>query len=135
MADSQHNDIYVCSGAPTLKVEAKAVRIGADILVYIWGGSHPHIGAVAAAQPRPSLKDASRSSSTSSVLTFLGHKEDEVVKQVSEHLSGALETHVVVTAGIHWDNLGQSDIKSIGARIDDVTRQLAHELGKQENGS
>ena len=29
--------------------------IGPDLLVAIWGGEKPHIGAVAAAQPRPRL--------------------------------------------------------------------------------
>ena len=40
---------------PTYRVEAEAVRIGKDVLVYIWGGERPHIGSIAAAQPRPSL--------------------------------------------------------------------------------
>jgi hypothetical protein len=109
-------------------VEARAVVIGADVLVYIWGGERPHIGAVAAAQPRPSLADPSNISATASVLTYPGHKEDEVVKRVAEALSAACNTNVVVTAGIHWDELGPSDIDIIRARITEITEKLIAEL-------
>lgn len=128
-------DIYIRTEEAGLVVEARAVLIGADILVYIWGGDRPHIGAVAAAQPRPSLADENRRSATSSVLTYLGHKEDEVVKLVSEQLSAVLDTHVVVTAGIHWDGLDQNEIRAIGTGIEEIIRQLTAKLKKQERES
>ena len=129
------SEIYVRTEQTSLVVEARAVQIGADILVYIWGGDRPHIGAVAAAQPRPSLADENRRSATCSVLTYLGHKEDEVVKLVAEHLSAVLDTHVVVTAGIHWDGLDQNQIRAIGTGIEDIMRQLTLILKKQERVS
>lgn len=128
MTADSGSDIYVRTQEANLLVEARAVQIGADILVYIWGGDRPHIGAVAAAQPRPSLANENRRSATCSVLTYLGHKEDEVVKLVSEHLSAALDTHVVVTAGIHRDGLDQDEIKAIGAGIEEIIRQLTAKL-------
>ena len=130
----QISEIHVRTAETSWIVEAKAVRIGTDILVYIWGGERPHIGAVAAAQPRPSLADPDRRSATCSVLTFPGHKEDEVVKSVSERLSAALDTHVVVTAGIHWDHLGAGEIGIIGVRIEEITRQLTAKLQLKEPG-
>ena len=93
-----------------------------------WGGERPHIGAVAAAQPRPSLRDPTRTSATASVLTFLGHKEDGVVKMASERLAAALGTHVVVTAGIHWDGLSTENIATIKARCTEVVDRLLEEL-------
>ncbi|MGD8524504.1 MAG: hypothetical protein PVF56_25390, partial [Desulfobacterales bacterium] len=54
--------------------------IGPDLLVAIWGGEKPHIGAVAMAQPRPSLKDPEVTSSTASVFSYVGHKEDDLAK-------------------------------------------------------
>src|SRR5664279_5784419 len=86
-------------------VEAEATLIGGDVLVAIWGGGRPHIGAVAAASSRSSLADPAKTSATSSVLTYPGHKEDIVVKMAAEALSAALGTNVVVTAGLHWDDL------------------------------
>lgn len=122
----------VRTAAPTLVVDAEAVRIGADLLVYIWGGNVPHIGAVAAAQPRPSLADSQQNSATASVLTYLGHKEDEVVKYVSEKLSGALNTKVVVTAGIHWDDLTTPAIDTIIERCREITETLIVQMQSNE---
>ncbi len=94
-------------------LEACVRFIGGDLLAAIWGGERPHIGAVAVAQPRPSLKDPEAISSSASVFCFLGHKEDELAKAASEVLAAALNTSVVVTAGIHWDNIEPEGIKKI----------------------
>lgn len=123
----------VQTAARTLVVNAEAVEIGPDVLVYIWGGERPHIGAVAAAQPRPSLAKPAQTSATASVLAYLGHKEDEVVKRVSEALAAALKRNVVVTAGLHWDNLAPSDIATVGQRITEITGKLIQLLGKAES--
>ena len=91
-----------------------SVRLsGADVLVAIWGGEKPHIGAVAVAQPRPSLKDPETTSSSASVICLVGHKEDELVKAAAEILAATLKTQVVVTGGIHWDNLAPAAIQRI----------------------
>jgi hypothetical protein len=92
---------------------ANVRRIGRDLLVAIWGGEKPHIGAVAVAQSRPSLKDPDVTSATTSVICYVGHKEDDLVKASAEILAAVLNTRVVVTAGIHWDNLDQKGIDTI----------------------
>lgn len=94
-------------------ISAGVRLIGQDVLVAIWGGEKPHIGAVAMAQPRPSLKDPDVTSSTASVFAYVGHKEDELAKATAEILAAALNTRVVVTAGIHWDNLPKKGIRQI----------------------
>jgi hypothetical protein len=94
-------------------LSASVRLIGEDVLVAIWGGEKPHIGAVAVAQPRPSLRDAAVTSSSASVICLVGHKEDELAKAAAEILAAALETQVVVTAGIHWDNLAPEAIQRI----------------------
>tara|TARA_B100000315_G_scaffold251831_1_gene287345 strand:+ start:90 stop:506 length:417 start_codon:yes stop_codon:yes gene_type:complete len=109
---------------------AEAVKIGNDYLVYLWGGEAPHIGAVAAAQPRPSLVDPAQTSASSSVLTYVGHKEDIVAKQVAEDLSSALDENVVVTAGIHWDNIEKAGIEKVVSGCQEVTEALIEVLGK-----
>lgn len=94
-------------------LSAQVRLIGADILVAIWGGERPHIGAVAAAQSSPSLKDPKVMSTTASVLCYSGHKEDELAKSAAKKLAAALDTKVVVTAGIHWDNLSAGGIQKV----------------------
>lgn len=105
--------ISVRTAEPDFVVEAEIVRIGPDILVYVWGGERPHIGAVAAAQPRPSLADASRTSATASVLSYVGHKEDGVAKEMAEAISSRFNTNAVVTVGIHWDDLPVEGVQII----------------------
>jgi hypothetical protein len=94
-------------------LEAHIRSVGEDLLVAISGGEKPHIGAVAAAQPRPSLKDPTVMSATASVICYVGHKEDELAKQAAEKLAASFNTRVVVTAGIHWDNLSEEGIGKV----------------------
>jgi gallate decarboxylase subunit D len=108
----------------SLRVIAEALFIGDDLLVSIWGGTHPHIGAVALAVSRPSLEDPRVTSATSSVLTRIGHKEDEIVKKVSEDLSAALKTTVVVAAGIHWEGLSEDGIETVRSVCGALVRDL-----------
>jgi gallate decarboxylase subunit D len=106
------------------RLQALVILIGDDLLVSIWGGTHPHIGAVSLALPRPSLKDKKKTSATSSVLTVLGHKEDQTVKAVSEILSAVFKKNTVVTAGIHWDNLKAEEINVIVRLTDKLTQRI-----------
>ncbi len=106
------------------KLEALVKTLGQDFLVAVWGGTHPHIGAVALAVPRPSLRDRKKTSATSSVLTLMGHKEDVTAKTVSEALAAAFKKNVVVTVGIHWDNLKAEEI----GRVVKLTERLANKI-------
>lgn len=106
------------------QIHAEALVIGEDLVISIWGGSRPHVGAVALAIPRPSLKDPAVIGSTSSVLTRLGHKEDDIVKRVSERVSAALNRVVVVSAGIHWDDISQEEIGTIQSVCETLTNRL-----------
>jgi hypothetical protein len=44
---------------------------------------------------------------------MVGHKEDELAKATAEILAATLKTQVVVTAGIHWDNLAPEGIQHV----------------------
>ena len=106
-------DFVIKTNEGAYDLEAQVRLIGNDLLVAIWGGEKPHIGAVSVAQSRPSLKDPDATSATASVFCFVGHKEDELAKAASEILAAALNTHVVVTAGIHWDNITKEGIQKV----------------------
>ena len=112
------------------KIRANAILVGEDLIVTIWGGTRPHIGAVAMAVPRPSLRDPDVTSSTSSVLTRMGHKEDEIVKRVSERLSSELGMVVVVSAGIHWDDITDGGIEIIRSACDGLTFKLIQRISR-----
>jgi hypothetical protein len=109
------------------KIQGLLQIIGDDILLSIWGGTRSHIGSIALAQPRPSLRDPKKWSATSSNLTLLGHKEDIIVKRISEKLASKLRRNVVVTAGLHWDNLTLKEIK----QIENISLKISDEVLKR----
>ena len=109
----ESREFTVSTAEDEYNLSASVRLIGTDVLVAIWGGERPHIGAVAVGQPRPSLKDPELTSASASVICVVGHKEDELVKATAEILAATLETQVVVTAGIHWDNLSPEAIEQI----------------------
>jgi len=113
-------------------LEAFVKQIGEDLLVAIWGGEKPHIGAVAVAQPRPSLKDESVVSATASVFCYLGHKDDIIAKEAAEKLSATLNTNVTVTAGVHWDDIDEAGIKAIIANSQRLVNMIIEKIAAQE---
>jgi hypothetical protein len=109
------------------KLHAHTQKMGQDLLVSIWGGTRPHIGAVGMAIPRPSLRNQKKWSATSSNFTFTGHKEDTIVKKISEKLATELRRNVVVVAGIHWDGVTAKEIET----IEDLTQKLSDQILKE----
>jgi gallate decarboxylase subunit D len=103
---------------------ASVMKVGQDVVVVIFGGERPHIGAVALADPRQSLKDPEKISATASVLCLLGHKEDAIVKSASERLAAVTNRPVVVTAGIHWDNLRAPDLDQIMKNVEILIKMI-----------
>jgi hypothetical protein len=112
-------------------IDALVGRLGEDLVVVLHGGEG-HIGAVGMAQPRPSLKDPKKTSSTTSVFTYPGHKEDILVKEMSDELSRKLNKKVVVVAGIHWDGLKKREIESILEVCRKLTTVITREVLKNE---
>jgi hypothetical protein len=116
------------------EVLAQVDRVGDDLLVLLTGG-RAHVGAVAVAQPRPSLADPGQPSSTGSVITLLGHKEDAVAKGMAEALSGKLGRNVVVVAGIHWDALSREGITAVMELCRKIGERIAAAVPFKENAN
>jgi len=112
------------------KLNAAVREMGPDILVAVWGGTFPHIGAVGMAQVRQSLKSAEETSATSSVFTFLGHKEDELTKPLAEEITRKLARNAIVVAGIHWDSLTDDEIKTVGKLCQRLTEKIIKKLSR-----
>ena len=112
----------------THDVTCSAVKMGKDWNISIYGGDIPHIGALALGIPRPSLEDKSKISSSVSVLTITGHKEDVIVQKVAKILSSTLNGTVIVGCGIHIDNITFDDIQSLNTLIDDLINELIYKI-------
>lgn len=104
------NEFKLTCGRGNFRIYIQGRLIGEDLIISVFGGNRPHIGTVAIALPRQSLKDPERTSATSSIFTLLGHKEDLLAKAFSERLASELNRVVVVTAGIHQDKINEEGI-------------------------
>ncbi|HLO65879.1 MAG TPA: hypothetical protein VK188_02600 [Holophaga sp.] len=104
------------------------VRMGRDLSLSLAGGDREHIGAVALAQPRPSLSDPARTSSSVSVLTLLGHKEDELARAIAGGLAAALGVSVCVACGIHLDGLTPEEMAEVPALAGELVQELRQRL-------
>ena len=105
------------AGSEPYAVTACVVCCGSDIAVVIGGGAAPHIGAVALASPRPSLKN-------NGVLCRLGHKDDQPAREAALYLASRFNTNVAVTVGLHLDEAGADDI----AALQQSLQQILHKV-------
>jgi hypothetical protein len=111
-----------------MEIHVVAVSIGSDLSVTVFGGQEPHIGCVTLSIPRPSLDNPDIISSTTSVLNLTGHKDDDVAKYMSHMLSSRLKRNVVVTGGIHVDEIRPDEIEETRRIIKDITEEMTNML-------
>ena len=112
----------------TYDINCSAIKMGKDWNISIYGGDTPHIGAIALGIPRPSLENKNKISSSVSVLTITGHKEDVIVQKVAKILSSTLNSTVVVSCGIHIDNITFNDIGNLNSLIDNLVNELISKI-------
>lgn len=112
------------TGSGLHAVTATAVFCGEDLLLAIGGGEQPHIGAVATAVPRPSLKGDGARSASVSVHCLTGHKEDQLARDIALELAKQTGRTAVVTAGLHIDDANGRDI----ARLEENSRVLLDQI-------
>lgn len=100
------------------------IKIGNDLNVSIFGGDKSHIGAVALAIPTPVLNNPDKISSTVSLLTVPGHKEDLLTQNTAKLICQHKKTTVVVSCGIHIKNINIEEIKKINSLVLEITNEL-----------
>ncbi len=93
---------YIC-GRGRCRIYCRVFNTGEGLIVHLTGGNKPHVGAVALGIPRPSLTGRGRSATTS-VLTILSHKDDELARPVAAELAAGYNCPVAVIAGVHITN-------------------------------
>ncbi|MGQ9722567.1 MAG: prenylated flavin chaperone LpdD [Candidatus Jordarchaeum sp.] len=115
---------YAEEGEGKCQVWAFFFLLGDDLVVGIGGGERPHIGALAVAEPRPSRAKPDVISSTSSVITLLGHKDDIVAREAADSLASETNRVVTVTAGIHVENATKKEIETLLANSRRVIQKI-----------
>lgn len=120
--------IRIQSEANGFPITIEVVLLGADVNISIFGGEKGHIGAVALAQPRPSLANPAMTSASTSVITLCGHKEDRLACKVAEKVAIAVKGVVSVVCGIHVDGASGEQINSIISKVNEMVEELLHQL-------
>ncbi len=115
------NKTYILNG---IEIVVNSISMGNDLCICIYGGNLPHLGAVALSIARPSLLDEKKISSSTSLITITGHKEDEIVMKVGKTIASSLNKNTVVCCGIHVDNIVKEDILNINSLIDTIISDL-----------
>jgi hypothetical protein len=99
------------------------VVLGRDLSVTLSGGEG-HIGAVALAQPRPAHRPDRSPGATTSVLALLGHREDDLARELAANLARRLGAVVCLACGIHLDAITPGELDAVGT----LARSLADRL-------
>ncbi|KPU43147.1 hypothetical protein OXPF_33970 [Oxobacter pfennigii] len=107
-----------------LILDCSAIRTSDGIIIYIGGGEKAHIGSTVISQPRLSLTGNGNVSCTTSVINILGHKDDAIAVPVSEAICRHFNETTVVTAGVHIDNAGPSDIEKFIRMRDEIILKI-----------
>ena len=122
IAAQEHPVVSLSAGRIT--AEATVVRAGGALCIVLTGGDRPHIGTVTLSVPRPSLADSVRTSATTSILNCTGHKDGEAAQYLGQRLAATLGATVVVTGGIHVDDIRPGEIKTVLHLVDRLTTAL-----------
>ena len=119
-------ELSLARGRIALRLTAE--RLGADLAVTLAGGDRPHVGAVAVSQPRA---DAG---ATTSVVAILGHREDDLARQLAARLAAATRGVVSVTCGIHVDRITPEEIEDVRRMGEELADELLELLAKPTAG-
>ena len=117
-----------CMEVAGCSLEVSAAFVGEDILVCLQGGERPHLGCVIQTEPRESLTGDGSVSATSSVLNYLGHKDEVVCRYVAEKISRELKRRVVCTGGFHKDGITIEEIREVQRAVETVTEKIVVKL-------
>lgn len=113
------------------RVQVTGLLTGPDLVLVITGGTHPHVGAVSLATPRPSLADPERRSATASVLAVVAHKEDELARWAALQVAAATGAHAVVAAGLHIDQATPAEIAALEQSARELVTEWLNRWGEQ----
>jgi F420-0:gamma-glutamyl ligase len=112
----------IIKGEGRHQVILEATSIGNDLEVRIFNNS-AHIGAVAIAE-----YDFKNKRASVSVITRLGHKEDAIAQKAAYLICKSSHKTVCVIAGIHLDNIKQTEIGALQQNATLAVEELSRSL-------
>ena len=100
-------------GEPPYDIHLEARKTGDDILASVTGGTRPHIGAVALAEPAGAPHPVTGKASEESIISVIaaeGHKDAVLAEMFAKALCEKYGVNVCVSAGVHVDGANQDEI-------------------------
>jgi hypothetical protein len=110
-------------------LDARVQVVGEDLVVAVGGGERPHVGCVVLAQPHPAKGRDAGWSASCSVLTIPPHKEEPIARGIAEKVAASLGQVVVVTAGVHDDDIDAEGIATYLRLGEELAEKLVDALG------
>jgi len=120
--------IKIQEGYGKYRVILNTVKSGKDLTVVFYGGEKPHIGAIAISIPRPSLKDPKKTSTSTSVITLVGHKEDDLAKNIAEDITRITKNITIAIVGLHIEKASLRDIEILILNTQNLVNRLKNLL-------
>jgi hypothetical protein len=111
-------------GEGRTRVTVSARFTGEDLVVLFYN-EKAHIGAVAVAD-----YDHKESRASVSIITRLGHKEDIVAYNAAHQLCKQTRKAVCVVAGIHLDNITETEKREIVENSNKLVTRLMHDIAQ-----
>jgi len=106
-----------------VRTELLAYYLGSDLIVCLYNES-AHLGAVAVAD-----YDHKEQRASTSVITRLGHKDDEIARRQAHLIARRTEKPVCVICGVHLDNITKPEIDEFLGQADTLVEELLDQLG------
>ena len=122
---SEMKQIKLSQGEGRTKIELRAFYLGGDLVVFIYN-QNAHLGAVAVGE-----YDREEGRASSSVITRLGHRDDEIAKRQAHLIAKHTKRPVCVISGVHLDNITSEEIDQILAHASSLVNHLLNQLERQ----
>jgi len=117
-------EFRLSKGRDRTKIELFAYHLGNDLIVCIFN-ENAHLGAVAIGE-----YDFKEERASSSVVTRLGHRDDEIAKRAAHLIARQTQKPVCVISGIHLNKITKQEISEILRQADGLVMDFLNELGK-----
>jgi hypothetical protein len=111
-------------GTGVYTVSATLQLLDQDVLITVWGGTRPHIGALVVSAPHPDHAPEEGRCSTVLQFSFPGHRDNVVARRVAERVASALQRTIVVSAGIHVPDITPAGIDTVLANTDCLIEKI-----------
>ena len=122
------------AGTGIYTVRASLQALGPDIVITVWGGTRPHVGALVVSTPHPDRAPEEGRCSTVLQFSFPGHRDNVVARRVAERVASVLQRTIVVSAGIHVPDITPAGIDTVLANTDCLIEKIISLLRDPSHG-